>query len=105
MTLTEIGRRITLLTTGTATLRHDHCTRSIGGSLSRPEQAAVVGPLCGLSYVYRGVMVECQSGDHVCRLVMPDYPLHDRGFGAISTMTSLIEICSMSADCQLQSLC
>ena len=33
-----------------------------------------------------------QKGGHVCILRMPDHPLHGRGFGALGTITQLVDL-------------
>ncbi|MBL6082820.1 hypothetical protein JMJ56_33290 [Belnapia sp. T18] len=58
----------------------------------KPEQTAAAGPLGGPSYTYRGATIDCQKGGHVCRLVMPDHPLHGRGFGVVGTITPLVDL-------------
>ena len=57
-----------------------------------PEQTASPGPLGGPSYSYRGAVIDCQKGGHVCVLKMPDHPLHGRGFGALGTITPLVDL-------------
>lgn len=57
-----------------------------------PEQTAAVGPLGGPSYSYRGAGIDCQKGGHICRLQMPDHPLHGRGFGVVGTITPLVDL-------------
>lgn len=59
---------------------------------AEPEQTAAVGPLGGPSYGYRGAVIDCQQGGHVCRLQMPDHPLHGRGFGVVGTITPLVDL-------------
>ncbi len=56
------------------------------------EQSTATGPLGGPSYTYRGAVIDCQAGGHVCRLVMPDHPLHGRGFGVVGTITPLVDL-------------
>lgn len=58
----------------------------------KPEQTAAEGPLGGRSYRYRGAAIDCQKGGHVCTLRMPDHPLHDRGFGSVGTVTTLVDL-------------
>lgn len=57
-----------------------------------PEQTAAAGPLGGPSYAYRGAVIDCQTGGHVCMLRMPDHPLHGRGFGSVGTITPLVDL-------------
>ena len=40
-----------------------------------PEQTALPGPLGGPSYGYRGTVIDCQKGGHVCVMKMPEHPL------------------------------
>ena len=56
------------------------------------EQTATDGPLGGSSYSYRSTTIDRQKGGHVCRLVMPDHPLHGRGFGVVGTITPLVDL-------------
>ncbi|WP_090665272.1 hypothetical protein [Belnapia rosea] len=56
------------------------------------EQTAADGPLSGPSYAYRGATIDCHKGGHVCRLMMPDHPLHGRGFGSVGTITPLVDL-------------
>ena len=56
------------------------------------EQTDPAGPLGGPSYTYRGAVIDCQTGDHVCTLRMPDHPLHGRGFGCVGTITPLVDL-------------
>ena len=57
-----------------------------------PEQTASPCPLGGPSYSYRGAVIDCQKGGHVCVLKMPDHPFHGRGFGALGTITPLVDL-------------
>ena len=57
-----------------------------------PEQIASPGPLGGPSHGYRGAVIDCQKGGHVCVLKMPDHPLHGCGFGALGTITPLVNL-------------
>ena len=61
-----------------------------------PERAKLVetaadGSLGGPSYTYRGAVIDCQKGGHVCRLVMPEHPLDGHSFGAAGTITPLVD--------------
>ena len=55
-------------------------------------ETAAEGPLGGPSYSYRGAVIECQKGGHVCRLVIPEHPLHGHSFGAAGTITPLVDL-------------
>ena len=57
-----------------------------------PEQNAWTAPLSGPSYNYRGAVIDCQTGGHVCVLKMPNHPLQGRGFGALGTITPLADL-------------
>ena len=48
--------------------------------------------LVGLSFSYRGAVIDCQKGEHVCALKMPDHPLHRHGFGVVGTVTPLVDL-------------
>lgn len=56
------------------------------------EQTATAGPLGGPSYRYRGAVIDCQPGGHVCTLNMPEYPFHGWGFGPVGVVTPLIDL-------------
>jgi hypothetical protein len=62
------------------------------GARPEPELVATDGPLGGPSYGYRGAVIDCQKGGHVCTLTMPDHPLHGRGFGCVGTITPLVDL-------------
>jgi hypothetical protein len=62
------------------------------GAHPKPEQTVAKGPLGGPSYRYRGAVIHCQNGGHVCTLRMPDHPLHDRGFGSVGTIAPLVDL-------------
>ncbi|WP_043367484.1 hypothetical protein [Belnapia sp. F-4-1] len=55
-------------------------------------ETAAEGPLGGPSYSYRGAVIECQKGGHVCRLVMLEHPLHGHSFGVAGTITPLVDL-------------
>ncbi|SDD94015.1 hypothetical protein [Belnapia rosea] len=57
-----------------------------------PEITAAEGALSGPSYRYRGAVIDCQKGGHVCTLRMPDHPFHGRGFGSVGTITPLVDL-------------
>lgn len=57
-----------------------------------PEQTSASGPFSGPSYRYRGAIIDCQKGGYICRLVMPDHPLHGRSFGVVGTITPLVDL-------------
>ena len=60
----------------------------------RPQmvETATTGPLGDPSYAYRGAVIDCLKGGHVCRLVMPEHPLHGHSFGAAGTITPLVDL-------------
>ena len=57
-----------------------------------PELTAAEGPLGGPSYSYRGAVIDCQKGGHVCLLRMPEHPLHGHSFGVAGTITPLVDL-------------
>jgi hypothetical protein len=61
---------------------------------ARPElqQTAAVGPWSGPSYAYRGARIECCRGGHVCGLALDGHPLHGQTFGAVGTITPLVDL-------------
>ena len=61
---------------------------------ARPEleQTALSGPLGGPSYSYRGAVIDCQKDGHMCVLKMLDHPLNGHGFGALGTVTPLVDL-------------
>ena len=58
----------------------------------QPKQTASPGPLGGPSYSYRGTVIDCHEGGRVCILQMPDHPFHGRGFGAVGSITQLVDL-------------
>jgi hypothetical protein len=56
------------------------------------EETAATGSLEGPSYVYRGAVIDCMKGGHVCRLSMPAHPLHGQSFGVAGTITPLVDL-------------
>ena len=44
----------------------------------------------GLSY--RGAEIRCAKGGQVCGLFMEGHPLHGRSFGAVGTVTPLVDL-------------
>lgn len=61
---------------------------------SRPEPTPTkaVGPLGGPSYTHRGAMIDCLPGGHVCRVLLPGFPLHNHTFGAPGTIPYLVDL-------------
>jgi hypothetical protein len=59
---------------------------------SEPEQTAAEGKLGGPSFTYRGAVIDCQKGGHVCTLRMPDHPLDGIGFGVVGTIPPLVDL-------------
>ncbi|WP_043367493.1 hypothetical protein [Belnapia sp. F-4-1] len=55
-------------------------------------ETAAEGPLGGPSYAYRSAVIDCQKGGHVCRLRMPEHPLHSHSFGVAGTITPLVDL-------------
>jgi hypothetical protein len=58
----------------------------------RLEETTMTGPLDGPSYRYRGAVIDCLKGGHVCRLTMPSHPLHGHSFGVVGTITPLVDL-------------
>ncbi len=59
---------------------------------SFPTETAAVGPWGGPVYGYRGAEIRCNRQGQVCTLLMPDHPLHGSSFGALGTITPLIDL-------------
>lgn len=56
------------------------------------EEAEKVGPWGGPTYAYRGAVIQCLPGGHVCALSLSGHPLTDRSFGAAGTITPLVDL-------------
>jgi hypothetical protein len=57
-----------------------------------PEERAAVGPLGGPTFAYRGAIIECLKGGHVCTLRMATHPLDGSSFGVVGTIVPLIDL-------------
>ena len=57
-----------------------------------PELTAEAGPRGGPVYRYRGAEIRCDEGGQVCGLFMEGHPLHGRSFGAVGTVTPLVDL-------------
>ena len=57
----------------------------------QPELVTADGPW-GPVYLYRGAEIRCDEGGQVCGLFMEGHPLHGRGFGAVGTVTPLVDL-------------
>ena len=55
------------------------------------QQLAAVGRWGGPSYRYRDAAIHCCPGGHVCGLVLRDHPLNSVTFGAVGTITPLVD--------------
>lgn len=55
-------------------------------------ETAAEGRLGGPSYTYRGAVIDCQKGGHVCLLRMEGHPLDGQGFGVAGTITPLVDL-------------
>jgi hypothetical protein len=55
-------------------------------------ETALAGHLGGPSYAYRGAVIDCMKGAHVCRLTMDGHPLTRVTFGVAGTITPLIKL-------------
>lgn len=56
------------------------------------EEPTATGPLGGPSYAYRGAVIDCMKGGHVCRLMLPVHPLTGVSFGVVGTITPLVDL-------------
>lgn len=56
------------------------------------EETTATGPLGGPSYGYRGAVIDCMKGGHVCRLLLPAHPLTGMSFGVTGTVTPLVDL-------------
>lgn len=67
---------------------------SVESSLTqqRLEQISAEGALSGPSYSYRGAVIDCQKGGHVCRLRMAGHLLDGFSFGMVGSVTSLVDL-------------
>ncbi len=57
-----------------------------------PTETAAAGPWGGPVYSYRGAEIRCLKGGHVCALLMEEHPLHGHTFGAVGTITPLVDL-------------
>lgn len=57
-----------------------------------PTETAAVGPWGGPVYGHRGAEIRCNRRGQVCTLLMPGHPLHGTSFGALGTVTPLIDL-------------
>ena len=57
-----------------------------------PIETAAEGPWGGPVYSYRGAEIRCAKGGHVCALLMDGHPLHGHTFGALGTITPLVDL-------------
>ena len=55
-------------------------------------EAALEVPLGGPSYAYRGAVIDCMKGGHVCRLTLDGHPLTGMTFGVAGTITPLVDL-------------
>jgi hypothetical protein len=56
------------------------------------EETTVTGPLGGPSCGYRGAVIDCMKGGHVCRLILDGHPLTGMSFGVAGTITPLVDL-------------
>ena len=56
------------------------------------QQLSAEGLWGGPTYLYRGVEIRCCPGGHVCGMVMRDHPLNGVTFGAVGTITPLVDL-------------
>jgi hypothetical protein len=57
-----------------------------------PQLTAAEGPSGGPVYRYRGAEIQCAKGDHPCALLMEGHPFHGATFGAVGTVTLLVDL-------------
>ncbi len=57
-----------------------------------PTETAAQGPWGGPVYSYHGAEIRCLKGGHVCALLMEGHPLNGSTFGAVGTITPLVDI-------------
>ena len=71
-----------------------HVARAMTDTSERPEPelTAEAGPWGGPVYRYRGAEIRCDKGGHVCGLFMEGHPLHGHSFGAVGTVTPLVDL-------------
>lgn len=55
-------------------------------------ETAIEGQLGGPSYIYRGAVIDCLKGGHVCLLSMDGHPLSGMSFGVAGTITPLVDL-------------
>jgi hypothetical protein len=55
-------------------------------------ETSTEGPWGGPVYSYRGAEIRCQTGGHVCALLMDGHPLHGHTFGVVGTITPLVDL-------------
>jgi hypothetical protein len=57
-----------------------------------PQLTAAEGPSGSPVYRYRGAEIQCAKGDHACALLMEGHPFHGATFGAVGTVTLLVDL-------------
>ncbi len=57
-----------------------------------PELTVAEGPSGGPVYRYRGALIQCAKGGHACVLLMEGHPFHGASFGAVGTVTLLVDL-------------
>ena len=64
------------------------------GAPARPEPGLVTaeGPWGGPTYSYRGAEIRCAKSGQVCGLVMEGHPFDGATFGAVGTVTLLVDL-------------
>ena len=55
-------------------------------------ETALDGQLGSPSYTYRGAVIDCMKGGHVCLLSMDGHPLIGMSFGVAGTITPLVDL-------------
>ncbi len=57
-----------------------------------PLETAAEGPWGGPVYSHRGAEIRCTKGGHICALLMDGHPFHGATFGAVGTVTLLVDM-------------
>ena len=57
-----------------------------------PQLTAAEGPSGGPGYRHRGAEIQCAKGGHACALLMEGHPFHGATFGAVGTVTLLVDL-------------
>ncbi len=58
----------------------------------QPELVAAEGPWGGPVFRHRGAEIRCAKGGHGCGLFMESHPFNGATFGAVGTVTLLVDL-------------